>query len=503
MDIKPYMGKFGFGHRESNHIVVEQNGKLWLAFASQGAGMFMMSGDSQGAGLLELDILHDGKPLPYTYSVTESIIEILSEKGSCRIVIDADARAVRFEGRGVTIRLDAGQAARGTTSFCTDGGVLLSIGGAQYFFASRQGKITFDDTWILNKFHSVTPVLEISPKDGKVELVAYDLPIDTNPPEITKTIDQCAKENAMDFSRFCDTIVPVPPEWSALREQVAYLMWLNHKRLPNGSDVILPNQLLSPESTPYQQAIISLAIKSDARKAAQVITALTAGAPPAQGYAVLRLFKRGLFKNVSRSDVFKLIDLLNTQALWWTNNRTGIVPDLHFYAYRHEAGTDATALFAHDGPVAAPDINTYIILLNEAAAHLFEHVLITADGARLRAAAKEQVGALVSNLWDGDAFTGMNIYTEERVNPGKVISYMPLALGELLPKYITAQLAATIDDGILESPLGVFALLGLNDAGHGKAAARIAKKALNKARTAGVTCPIYGAALLALAHEVL
>ncbi|MCL2401226.1 MAG: hypothetical protein FWC90_01140, partial [Oscillospiraceae bacterium] len=196
MDIKPCMKRFGFGHRDSKHIVVEQGGKLWLAFASEGAGTFMMSEDSHAAGLFEISTLYDGEDIPYTYSAAASLVEITTEKGAVRIAIDVEASALRIEGEGVGLRLDGKEATRQLTTLNTAKGVSVNIGGGRYFFASRKGKMAFDDTWLLKEFHSITPVLDVAPENGKFDLIAYDLPADMAPPEITKTIDECAELNA-------------------------------------------------------------------------------------------------------------------------------------------------------------------------------------------------------------------------------------------------------------------------------------------------------------------
>jgi len=496
------MVRFGFGHRASKHILVEQGGKLWLAFASEGSGTFMMSEDSQAAGLFELSTLYDGKDLPYTYSATESLIEITTEKGNVRIAIDACASALRIEGEGVSLRLDSKEATRQLTTLNTAKGVSVNIGGGRYFFVSRKGKMEFDDTWLLKEFHSITAVLDVVPENGKIDLIAYDLSADMEPPEITKTIDECAETNAAELKEFTATLLPTPPEWDDLRKKIAYLMWLSHRKQSSGTEVILQNKLRSNATTASVQSLVSMAF-SNATKASEFITALPAEGLPTQGFAVLRMFARDAFQKVSRRTIFKLYDALNAQALWWLENRTGDNPNLHFYAYRHEAESPTAKLFKAGEPVASPDINAYIILLCEAAAKLSEHILITADAAKWRNRLKAQKEALIANLWDGETFHGMNIYTGEKSEADTPLQYMPLILGKMLPAGIADKLAEKAGDDILDYDLGVFVVFGLYDAGYGEIAKRIVKSALNEVSTKGINCPIYGAQLIALANSVL
>jgi hypothetical protein len=261
------------------------------------------------------------------------------------------------------------------------------------------------------------------------------------------------------------------------------------------------NKLRSPVAKASTQSLVSLAF-GDATTVSEFITALPAEGLPSQGFAVLRMFARGAFQKVSRSTVFKLYDTLNTQALWWLENRTGDNPDLHFYAYRYEAESPTTKLFKAGEPVASPDINAYMILLCEAAAKLSEHMHITADAVKWRKRLNSQKEALIASLWNGEDFCGMNIYTGEKSEADAPLQYMPLILGKMLPEGIAAKLAAKIGNDILDYDLGVFIVFGLYDAGYVEIAQRIVKAALTEVRDKGINCPHYGAQLIALAHSV-
>ncbi|MCL2227896.1 MAG: hypothetical protein FWB97_09790 [Oscillospiraceae bacterium] len=496
MDIKPFMAKFGFGHRASKHIIVEQEGKLWLAFASEGAGMFMMSTGSEASGLLEIDTLIDGKTIPYTYTATPSLVELTTEKGKVRIAIDAHADALRIESDGISLRFDSKVAPSGVTTQNMAKGAKISMGGGHFFFAARTGSISFDDSWLRDKFHSVQPIVDVAPAKGKIDLVVYDLPADTEPPEIVKALDSCAKENEEDFSQFVGTLAATPKKWDELREKIAYLLWLSHRKKPGGAEVVLENKLKSPDIEPYLLTLASMAF-TDVSKAAELIAAYPAKAGlPIQGFAVLRLFEKGMFKNVSRSTVYKLYDLLRAQVAWWSTHRR--VDGLYFYAYRHEAQTDTSMLFKSGSPVASPDINAYMAITCKALSKLSEHVLNRPDAAKWNERAETEADKFVAK----SGLLGMNIYTYEHCQADKLISVIPLILGGLLPPEISAKLAAKVEDDVLSDPLGMLAVLGLCACGHKDAAERIVNAELNKAQDAA-DCPIDGAILLALAHDVL
>ena len=497
MDIKPYMAKFGFGCAGSRHIVVEQESKLWLAFASEGAGVFMMSSDSLAAGLLEINLMYDGQSIPYTYVASESLLEISSEHGKVSIAVDACARALRFDGEGVALRLDSKDTEQSTTNLNMTGGTVVSMGGGRYFFAAKRGCISFDDTWVRNRFRSKAPVLDITPDDGRLELIAYDLPADEPMPEITKSLGECAEANAAGFKAFCEKLIATPADWGDVRENIAYLMWLNQRNV-NGVNVILSNKLRSMDIDPVKLSAASLAFTCPTHAAA-LITAAQGVSPAAQGPATLRLFKDGLFEKVSRKTVFDLYSTLREHLLWWTQHRTDCDPDLYFYAYRYEAGTAANALFKTGAPVYSPDINTHMILACKALGKLADFTGNTADGEKWRERAKAIKKSLITNLWDGEKFVGKNVYSGEMVEAEEAIALAPIMLGAMLPKEISAILAKNVSGGICDP----FTVLGLYRAGYEKQVKQIVTAQLNKARKKGMDDPYCGAALLALAGTVL
>ncbi|MDR2357046.1 MAG: hypothetical protein LBD92_03030 [Oscillospiraceae bacterium] len=500
MDIKRYMKNFGFGHRDSRHLISERDGALVMTFAPEGGASFMPSAGQAGGGL-EIVLVHNGRPVGYEYSATQSLIELKTEQGCARIALDAGANALRFEGEGVALRLDAGVAPPFATSLNTGGGVELSIGGGKYLFAPVRGSVKFDDTWLLSQFHSVTPVLDLEPDGGKFELAAFDLAADAPAPELTGTLAQCAAANDAEFKAFCDGLVRLPERWNDVFCNIAYLLWFNQKRLPDGKGVIVGNKAQSPDTDARLQAIASLAF-TDADAAAELILAMPPAEPPIQAIAALRLLDDGLPGRASRETVYRLFNALNASARWWYENRSSRDGRSPFYAYRYETGIASPEVFKAGEPVISPDLGAYCALMSEALSRLADLVLDGGETARWRERSGEFLTALISDTWDGEAFTGVNLYTGERSGRDPLLSCMPLVLGRRLPAGIVDKLASDIDGASLRSAMGMLAVAGLRDAGKDELAARLALEALEDARVNGVECPFYGAALLSVCDGV-
>jgi hypothetical protein len=484
-------------------LILDSGEKLWLGTALPEGGGFMVSGPSALPGILEIDTLIDGNIVPYTYTATEASVELSAAQGSIQFVIDKDAQALRVSGQGVTLRLDATISPPNVMSIKTEQGIAVSIGGIRYLFVAKKGKVSFDDTYDLAKYNSVRPIYDIEPEDGIFELIIFDLPPDTDIPEIHKTPGDCARENSDAFRAFCSGLVSVPPELSDIRESIAYILWIGHRQLANGSEIIVDDKRKTADSKPELQAIASLAF-ADFDKIVSLLLALPISAPPFLSIAVNRLLEEEDISKAPRSVLYELYNAIETSSRWWIDERSIDGAWLSYYAYRFENGlVKLPAYFKVGEPVLAPDLNAYLVLQSETIHRLAELVLESGNASKWEDRSKKQSKALFSELWNGEGFVGINVYTGAASAPDPLLSFIPLILGSRLPGEIADKLAETFDDSIAISAVGLVLTLGLYRAGKTQLAKEIALKAVNKVRDEGASCPFFGAALLALAHAVL
>ena len=501
MDIQFAMSRFGFGHRETKHLIIDHDDELWLAGAPVISGGSIVSGGTGLPGILRIEPLTNGDTVPFTYIATEAFLDLTTGKGAkVMIAIDKDAQAIRITG-DTPIRLNGSKAVMGMASLITTKGISLKAGGNRYLFTAKKGSISFDDTWLLDKRHSAVPVLNIEPEGGSFELCIYDLPPDIEVPIITKPFDECIAENKASFRMFTDELVDIPAEWNDVKKKIAYVLWLCHRVL-DGKEVVVENKYNSRNTSAKQMAIASMPFK-DVVKAIDMITAYPADLPPVAALAAARLLEENML-NDSRGEIYRVYSALDMVARKCINRRT-VEPDgLSCYFYRFESGEDKSPEFFEAGePVYAPDLNAWLILAGEVMSKLTSMEYDVGAEKKWDAYAKEMKTKLFAVLWDGEDFIGKNAYSGEVSGPDKLLSLVPLVLGSRLPGGIIRKLARKIGSDISDSLTGLLIIGGLYDAGEKDAAKEITLKTLESIRTEGIACPFYGAALLALAYKVL
>ena len=502
MDIKSTMARFGFGHRRANHIVIDHEGELWLALAPAAAGGFLPMGMTSLPGTLRAEPLENGEIQPFTYAATESKLELTTEKGAkVKFAIDADAQAIRIAGN-TEFRLNGVETASFASTLNTPNGALISAGANRYLIAAKKGKIIFDDTWVLNQFHSVTPVVNITLEDGEFELCVFDYAADADVPAITKTLDECASENSDEFKTFIDSLVDIPAEWSDVKEKAAYPIWLCHRTTDDGKEIIVENKYSSKYCDSMLVSIASMAFK-DASKAIDLILSLPVDMPPIAGIAAARLIDDDMLCD-SRGDIYRVYAALEEAARNCAKKRAIFEDELCFYAYRFESGMKHSPEFFKVGePILSPDLNAYLVIVCEVIAKLARMEYDVGIANKWEAHSKRYKANLIAELWDGENFIGKNAYTSETSEPDKFLSLAPLVLGARLPEDITRKLAAKIADAPVYNSVGLLYIAGLYDAGERTLAKELTIKALTDIRETGIKIPHYGASLLALAHKTL
>ncbi|MCL2121513.1 MAG: hypothetical protein FWH28_04605 [Clostridiales bacterium] len=504
MDISSAMSTFGFGHRNSNQVVIDHEGELWCAIAPTAAVGGLHTTASGLPGMLRLEPLMDGEYKPFTYTATEALLEITLANGTTiKIATDKEAQAIRFTGNAALRLNGVENILHSTITLKTQDGIVATIGrGNRYLITAKKGTISVDDGWNYKIFTSVTPVLTIEPDAGELELFVFDLPADRETPQMSKSFDACVAESSADFQAFLGEIIDVPTEWSDVKEKIAYPLWLCHRMLNETSEVIVENKCYSAYSDATLMAIASMAFK-DVKKAIDMILAYPLDFPPVAGVAAARLIEENML-NDARGDIFRVYARIEAFLRRCIKERTVDREGLIACMYRFENGIDELpAYFSVGEPVFTPDINAYLIVAGEVLGKLAHREYDVGAGRKWETYAKELKAAFLAKLWDGENFIGINAYTGEVSGPDSFLSLVPVILGSRLPNEIVRKLVARIDEEATDSAVGLLLAGGLYDAGEEDAAKGIAIEALNSVRRESLECPFYGASLLALAHKVL
>ncbi len=167
--------------------------------------------------------------------------------------------------------------------------------------------------------------------------------------------------------------------------------------------------------------------------------------PPVHGWAVSLIeaehpgFLTPERKTYLRDKIGKQVDY------WLTHARAG-EGNLPGYFHGNDSGWDNATFFAEGGPVVSPDLPTFLILACDTLSTLLEDEPVRA--AAWRAKAEGLKNLLIKTLWTGETFCARLADDPQRVLPDQnLIQFMPLLLGDRLPRAIVQKLLARLTDG--------------------------------------------------------
>jgi hypothetical protein len=170
--------------------------------------------------------------------------------------------------------------------------------------------------------------------------------------------------------------------------------------------------------------------------------------PPMHGWAVKQIMKNhDLLKESTPEKVEKLYAGMGSWANWWLSFRDEDEDGLPSLIHSDETGLDDCTLFVNHLQVTSPDTSAYLVILFEAVGDLAQ--LLGKPEAEANAwyqKSKDLLQHLIDILWDGKHFAGLVPSTGEKLLSGSIVHYLPLVLGNRLPKEIIDQLVSDLLD---------------------------------------------------------
>jgi hypothetical protein len=180
--------------------------------------------------------------------------------------------------------------------------------------------------------------------------------------------------------------------------------------------------------------------------------------PPMHGWAVLEIMKRhDLLKACSREQLEKLYEGMGKWAEWFMLYRDEDGDGLPTLFHSDECGFDDCTLWEKHLALSTPDVAAYLVLLFEAVGKLAKLLLKPEQESKAwYKKSTDILGRMIDVLWDGAHFAGLVPETREKIYSDSIVHYMPVILGNRLPKTILDKLVADMSDTeTFFSPYGI------------------------------------------------
>lgn len=165
--------------------------------------------------------------------------------------------------------------------------------------------------------------------------------------------------------------------------------------------------------------------------------------PPIHGWAL-----RWMMQRVSFPVEFleKMYDGLASLTRWWLRERDYEATGRPLYNHGNDSGWDNSTVFASSVPVASPDLCAFLVIQLDVLSELAVALGRQGESGSWATQADALLEALIDHYWIGDRFIARRSPSGEAIETQSLLMYMPLVLGERLPR----EIFSTLVDGLHE-----------------------------------------------------
>jgi hypothetical protein len=328
---------------------------------------------------------------------------------------------------------------------------------------------------------------DLLPNDeGRLEAAVHEYIAGVSPRDTYRPFDDCVEEAAESFLAW-QKLYAEPVSDRDLFDLATYITWIGvqkpRKYCPSSKlcgETIYNRRCASDFAPMFEQFFHALAFKCEDTKLSIIksifrmqnfdgmLPAFTTDQQSQYAYTVPPVY--ALLLNAVNSS--ELLAAVQRNVRWWLKWRVSDRDPIPAYAYVKEAGFCAGLDFDDFGFTQSPDLVAYFVLL-------FSELAADTGEMEWKAFSEKALNILLNDMWNGRSFTAKKAESGIESALSGIVNYIPLILGDRLPKRIIEQLSNEISANDFwkvrnEIPVTALLVYGLIASGMYSASERVA-----------------------------
>jgi len=419
------------------------------------------------SGILRLDALWEGKPIPTDVVATPTVLKLSHAHGTVECCFENE-RVLRVRGKGLGLRLTWGQPS-GLAHVLSDKMVRLQPGlGFRFMVTQLAGKMDTQAKWeCYQQKHLVRDFKIDCGREGKAwEIAIEEFTGEWAEKDYTQTFSACVKEVGREVSDWNAKTLALPKAYSKAGELASYINWSSVVR-PDGHlkrrGMLMSknwmhavwswdncfNALAVAEQNPqlsWEQLMLLVDQQDEQGAFPDYVTNddLERGfvKPPIHGWTLRKLMRHAWLGKKQLQQIYKP---LCKATEWWFRWRDADSDGIPEYFHGNDSGWDNCTLFDVGYPVKSPDLMAFLAVQMEVLGEVAARLGKKKEAAQWQKKSEEAVRVLVREFWDGKRFVAKSMNTQQAIpSPQSLLSYLPMILGKRLPAEILHQMVADL-----------------------------------------------------------
>jgi len=426
--------------------------------------------------MFRVELLRGRNPVAFKEIASPTLLRLQGPDGYAEICI-AEPKEVRVRGAGVGFRLTMLQPDK-AYSFAATYDAAFPFSPTQWevnsftqqirFMLTRlEGDLVVDAPWDGLRSEHVTADFLPDPVTGKLEGAVEEFPSVWQPRQY-QSFDSVLGELQSEYRQWLTEMPAAREEFSATAELAAYVDW-ESVVAPEGH-LTRPAMLMSKNWMTniwsWDDCFNAMALINGNPKLAwdQVkilfdnqnaqgafpdwmndqIVSWSYSKPPIHGWALRWMMEHS--RSVDRGTLAEAYGPLGRWTDWYFTYRDNDHDGIPEYDHGNDSGWDNATIFMVRPPIEAPDLSAYLVIQMDLLSEIANTLGKPGEARNWKKRADDLLSRMLARCWKDDGFRAPQAGGHAAFPSQSLILYLPLVLGNRLPKPILAQLIARLKE---------------------------------------------------------
>ncbi|CEG28480.1 amylo-alpha-1,6-glucosidase [Bacillus sp. B-jedd] len=446
--------------RRGSFITISPNHKI-----GQDSPLFIRNirnGDNDFGEVFQIDVIREGKPLPYKAVMTPSSLRLETEGGFAEFCI-TEARVLQIRSEGVGVRLSGMTGAYDYAVMAGDRRweVNHSMQEMRYMLTVLHGSLEMDAPFVAERCEKIIADFLPDRIHGKMECAVEEFTTVYRPRKY-RSFAEGKKLVERDYENWFENTLDIPDKFARGKELASYITW--SCLVPAEGVLTRPAMYMSKNwmtniwSWDHCFNALALAKKSpelawdqlmiffDLQDASGMLPDFANNRfvlwnftkPPIHGWTLRRMWEQTDFIDTER--LREIYGPLGKWTNWWLEWQDDDHDGIPQYNHGNDSGWDNSTIFHRGTPVESPDLSSFLVIQMEVLAEIADKLGKKRDAARWKKDSETLLAKLLEHFWDGEKFVAKRSGTHESIESDSLVLYAPLILGKRLPDEIRKKL---------------------------------------------------------------
>lgn len=307
-----------------------------------------------------------------------------------------------------------------------------------------------------------------TPKDGKMLAVIREVFSSWDGIVVKYDYGKCLAKTSAKFQAFAEQMPSVPERYAETACMASYVDWsaivAGEQILPRDTMFMSKNWMTNIWAWDHVFNAVALAYRNpeaawdqwmipfDLQDPTGLLPDTTNNSkldwnyckPPVHGWALHRMMQ---VMNLTENQLADAYDKLGKWTEWWLNYRDSDHDGICEYYHGFESGWDNATAFKEQPPVELPDLNTFLIIQMDTMSELAEKLERRAAAKMWKTRSEDMFQKMLQHCFEDNKPIARHSGTHKKINTQCLILYMPVLLGNRLPKEIRDNLIDGLKSG--------------------------------------------------------